>query len=91
MLGLISGLADADAITMDMASKSSDGRIPIMVAATTILIAMISNNLVKVFIAYRFGEKEYGKNIAIGFTISMMVGLTIIMGMNFVLQGYAFG
>lgn len=50
-LGMISGLADVDAITMDMAGKANDGSLSLVIAATTILIAAISNNIVKASIA----------------------------------------
>ena len=53
-LGAISGLADVDAITMDMSGKSLDGSLPVLIAASTILIATISNNIVKGSIAWRF-------------------------------------
>lgn len=52
ILALISGLADVDAINMDMSEKSLDGTVPLVVAATTILIATLSNNTVKASIAY---------------------------------------
>jgi uncharacterized membrane protein (DUF4010 family) len=58
-LGAISGLADVDAITQDMASKASEGSIAMMIAASTILIAAMSNNIVKASIAYRFGERLF--------------------------------
>ena len=66
-LGAISGLADVDAITMDMASKSHDGSLAVLVAATTILIATTSNNIVKGSLAWRFGEKKFGRSVAKGF------------------------
>lgn len=53
-LGLISGLADVDAITQTMASESTTGNPTLMIASSTILIAVMSNNLVKASIAYRF-------------------------------------
>ena len=46
-LGAISGLADVDAITQDMASKAGEGSIALTIAASTILIAAMSNNIVK--------------------------------------------
>lgn len=58
-LGALSGLADVDAISLDMASKFTDGGIPAAVASTVILIAVVSNNFVKATIAYRFGEKAF--------------------------------
>lgn len=82
VLGMISGLADVDAITMDMASKSVDGRLPLVIAATTILIATISNNIVKASIALRMGEKSFGKMVFIGFGISTLLGIIAIILMN---------
>lgn len=54
VLGALSGLADVDAITQDMASKSSENAIPMLLASSTILIAVMSNNIVKASIAKRF-------------------------------------
>lgn len=75
-------MADVDAITMDMASKSVDGRLPLVIAATTILIATISNNIVKASIALRMGEKSFGKMVFIGFGISTLLGIIAIILMN---------
>lgn len=47
ILGAISGLADVDAITQTMASDSASGTLPLLIASSTILIAVISNNIVK--------------------------------------------
>lgn len=81
-LGAISGLADVDAITQDMASKASEGNIALTIAASTILIAAMSNNLVKASIAYRFGEKVFGRSVATGFGLSIIFGLVAIIVMN---------
>jgi uncharacterized membrane protein (DUF4010 family) len=45
-----------------MASKSSEGSLGFLIAATTILIAVMSNNIVKTGIALR-GEKIYGRSV----------------------------
>jgi uncharacterized membrane protein (DUF4010 family) len=55
-LGLISGIGDVDAINLTMSEGAKSGEIPLFIATTTILIAVISNNSVKASIAYRFGE-----------------------------------
>lgn len=91
MLGAISGLADVDAITQDMASKAGEGTIALTIAASTILIAAMSNNVVKASIAYRFGEKFFGKWVAIGFGLSIVFWLIAIISMNFVMITRAFG
>jgi uncharacterized membrane protein (DUF4010 family) len=90
-LGAISGLADVDAITQDMASKASEGSIAFTIAASTIIIAAMSNNIVKASIAYRFGEKLFGRGVVIGFGLSILSGLTAIIGMNFITIVAAFG
>lgn len=90
-LGAISGLADVDAITQDMASKASEGSIALTIAASTILIAAMSNNIVKASIAYRFGEKLFGRGVVIGFSLSILFGLSAIIAMNFVTIVAAFG
>lgn len=82
VLGMISGLADVDAITMDMAGKSLDGSLSLVIASTTILIATMSNNIVKASIAYRMWEKSFGKNVLIGFGISILLGLAGILVVN---------
>lgn len=81
-LGAISGLADVDAITMDMWGKSLDGSLPLIVAATTILIAAISNNIVKASIAYRMGEKTFGKSVVIGFGIAIWLAVVALIVLN---------
>ena len=52
-LGIISGLADVDAITQTMATDSQRGLITLGVAASTIVLAVMSNNFVKGTIAWR--------------------------------------
>jgi len=62
-----------DAITQDMASKASESSIALTIAASTILIAAMSNNIVKASIAYRFGERLFGKGVVVGFGISIIL------------------
>lgn len=46
-LAVISGLADVDAITQTMAANAKSGELAHIIAGTTILVAVMSNNLVK--------------------------------------------
>ena len=78
-LWLISGFADVDAVNFTMSEGAKDGSIPLFIAATTILIAVMSNNSVKASIAYRFWEKEYGKMVLKGFGVSIFAGLISII------------
>ena len=52
---------------MAYSTGAKSGDFTLVIAVTTILIAVMSNNVVKASIAYRFGEKEYGKRVGIGF------------------------
>ncbi len=78
-IGLVSGFADVDAVNFTMSEWAKDGSIPLFVAATTILIAVMSNNTVKASIAYRFGEREFGRKVLIGFWASIILGLITII------------
>jgi len=83
-LGIISGLADVDAITQTMATDSWSGLITFSIAASTILLAVMSNNIVKWSIAWRLGAPEFGKKVMGSFIFSIVVGLVVIGVMNFV-------
>lgn len=82
ILGAISGLADVDIITMEMGQKSQAETISLVVATTTILIAVISNNIVKALLAYRMGEKKFGEDVAKSFAVAIFLGLVVILAMN---------
>jgi len=77
-LGIISGLADVDAITQTMASDAGSGSIGIVVAGTTILIAVMSNNLVKWTLAYRFGETQFWRKVLFSFVASALWGIVTL-------------
>lgn len=83
-IGLVSGFADVDAVNFTMSEGARSGEISLFVAATTILIAVMSNNTVKASIAYRFGEKEYGWKVLLGFGLSILLGIVTIGGMYIV-------
>jgi uncharacterized membrane protein (DUF4010 family) len=76
--GIISGLADVDAITQTMSSDAERGLISLSIAASTILLAVMSNNFVKGSIAWRFGEKSFGKKVMGTFVTSILVGIFAI-------------
>jgi uncharacterized membrane protein (DUF4010 family) len=63
-----------------MSEGAKDGSIPLFIAATTILLTVMSNNTVKASIAYRFGEKEFGKKVFFGFALSIVFGILTIIG-----------
>nr|MDD3720608.1 MgtC/SapB family protein [Candidatus Gracilibacteria bacterium] len=74
-LGIISGLADVDAISQTMSVDAKDAKLLSGVASMTIIVAVMSNNIVKGLIAWRFGEKRFGKIVMLGFLVSMFFGI----------------
>lgn len=73
ILWLISGLADVDAITQTMASQSQEGLITWFLAVSTILVAVMSNNMVKWSIAIKFWDKAFWKRVLSSFIISIVL------------------
>jgi uncharacterized membrane protein (DUF4010 family) len=70
LTGILSGFVDVDAITLSMATLSGSGEVSFKIASTTILLALISNTLVKSGMAYLFGNKKVGRIL---FLISFIV------------------
>jgi len=79
-LWIISWLADVDAISQTMAVDAFDGKVWLELAAITIIIAVISNNLVKWSISLKFWERKYWISVMLWFVISMLMW---IFGMFF--------
>lgn len=82
-LGIISGLADVDAITQTMAVDSGRGLITFSIAASTILLAVMSNNIVKGSIAWKLWSREFGLKVMGSFLFSIFAGLIAIWVMSF--------
>ena len=72
--GVMSGLADVDAISLTMASLAQS-TLAASVAVTTITLAAITNTLVKLIIAYVLGNREFGNEIARIFLPTIAIGL----------------
>ena len=75
--GIVSGLADVDAIVLTMASMAKSTVVP-AVAVTTITLAAVTNTLVKLSIAYVLGTREFGNKMAKIFLPMVLVGLIAI-------------
>ncbi|VVB67428.1 Uncharacterised protein [uncultured archaeon] len=75
---LIAGLADVDAITFSMATLAHSTLDP-GVAVTAIILAAMTNTLVKLVIAYVLGTVEFGNKIAAIFLPMMLTGLLIML------------
>ncbi len=81
-LWIISWLADVDAISQTMAVNARDwALLSSWVASMTIIIAVLSNNIVKWTIAWRFGESKFWKIVMWWFLFSMffwIIGLVLL-------------
>lgn len=76
--GLISGLADVDAITISMA-KFAHASSKTEVSVAVIVIAMMSNTLVKGCISYFKGSREMGKKAALALGTAIATGGTYVL------------
>lgn len=74
VLWVISWLADVDAISQTMSVDAKAWEITTTLAATTIIIAIISNNFVKWWLALNW-NKKYGWSVMMWFVVSMIMGL----------------
>ena len=75
--GIVSGLADVDAIALTMASLAQSTVAP-TVAVTTITLAAITNTLVKLILSYVLGTREFGNKMAVIFLPTVLVGLVAL-------------
>lgn len=73
---IMAGLADVDAITLSMATLAKS-TIAQNIAVVSITIAAITNTLVKLFIAYILGSKDFGNSMAVIFIPMIIVGIII--------------
>lgn len=75
LTSILSGLMDVDAITLSMASLSGSGEIGNFVASTAILLAAISNTLVKAGMAFFLGSKKFGRSVVWTSLLILIVGI----------------
>jgi len=75
--GVVSGLADVDAIALTMASLAQSTVAP-AVAVTTITLAAITNTLVKLILSYVLGTREFGNKMAVILLPTILVGLVAL-------------
>lgn len=66
LLGAVSGLADVDAINLTLARMAGAGSAPETVAAGAILLAVLSNTIVKVGLAYAGGGRRLAFRVGYG-------------------------
>lgn len=71
-LWIISWFADVDAITQTMSVSSINWWIAARIAVSTIIFAVMSNNIVKWTIALKFWEKSFWRKMMLSFIVSIM-------------------
>jgi uncharacterized membrane protein (DUF4010 family) len=71
--GVVAGSTDVDAIALSMARLAKAG-LPVNVAATTILLGVASNTIVKAVMAVVVGGGGFGRQIAPAFAAMLAVG-----------------
>lgn len=72
--GIVSGLTDVDAISISM-SKLAAGTLDPTIALTTIILATLSNSIVKYGIALIWGHRVVRTYVSIGFGAIIAVGI----------------
>lgn len=75
LVAAVSGLADVDAITLEISSQAHALTMDLKVAAIAITIAVVSNSITKTSIAVTSGGWSFGRLVAIGLGLATVVGL----------------
>jgi uncharacterized membrane protein (DUF4010 family) len=78
-ISFFSGLADVDAVTLSSAKMAMEGRLTETVALNSILIAAISNTMMKTFYAYILGGKEFGRLFALAAAAIVAAGAVSLL------------
>ena len=76
---IFSGLADVDAITLTMSTMSGKELIETGTAVTAIVLAAMSNTIVKSGIAYLFGIPRFGKLVGFVFGLMILAGAAALL------------
>jgi len=76
---IFSGLADVDAITLTMSTMSGKELIETGTAVTAIVLAAMSNTIVKSGIAYLFGIPKFGKLVGFVFGLMILAGAAALL------------
>lgn len=75
VVAVLAGLLELNAITISIAGLSLLGVVPVNAAAIAITLAVISNSIVKIWIGYLFGSKDFAKRINLAYAAIILVGI----------------
>lgn len=74
----VAGLADVDSITIAAARLTSTGNEPLYVGVGAIWVAIASNTLVKATLAWISGGSDYGRRVAGGHGLALVLGAAVL-------------
>ncbi len=75
---LVAGLADVDAITLSMATLAKT-TLAENIAVRSIMLASVTNTVVKLVIAFLLGNREFGRRMAMTFLPMLAVGIAVAL------------
>lgn len=76
LIGIVSGLADVDALTLTAGRQAAAGTVSADIAAIAVLLAVASNIFVKAGVSFSVGGRAAGRLVAMGFAIVVAGGGT---------------
>jgi uncharacterized membrane protein (DUF4010 family) len=77
-LAMLSGLVDVDAITISMTRLAGTGTVQAPVVATTVALAVLTNTLTKVVLAWVTGGWPLGLRVALSSLLAMAPGAVLV-------------
>ena len=78
IISFLSGFASVDAITLSLSQLSADS-LPLNLARNGILVAILTNIVVKGGIAYWFGTPKFGKLVLMALIPIIVVGILMMI------------
>ena len=84
LVALFSGLTDVDAITLSLSEMAKDGKLVETAAMNGIVIASVTNSIVKLGIVYWLGGVKLGWRLTLFFLVTLgMMGAGLVLMENF--------
>ena len=75
----LSGVIDVDAITLSLSNMAKQGSIENIIAAKSIMLAVVSNSIFKYLYIFLFGDKTLVKEMALITVITIVLGVVYLL------------
>ncbi|WP_029522002.1 MgtC/SapB family protein [Persephonella sp. KM09-Lau-8] len=75
----LSGVIDVDAITLSLSNMAKQGSIENIIAAKSIMLAVVSNSIFKYLYIFLFGNKTLVKEMALITVITIVLGMVYLL------------